>query len=442
MPTPKTRTQAQKPRPAPDDKAPSDAALRSAPRVLIITQNAPVPRDRRVWNELGALRDAGYEPVAICPKGDGPDAARFERREGIDIFRYTQPPASGSSLSYMREYAVAFWRIRRLARTIAGERGFDVVQASNPPDFLLMSVCFLKRRGASLIFDHHDLAPELYLARFGGDGGLFYRLSRLLERVNFAISDLVLATNESYKRVAVARGRMRPEDVFVVRSGPELARFGPVAPDPDLKRGRSALISFIGEMAPQDGVDHALHALAHLLQRRDDWHAIFAGDGPACAGLRVLATSLGLDDHVEFTGWLDDPELKRVLSTSDVCIAPDPKTPLSDASTLVKIAEYMAMSRPIVSYDLTESRVTAADAALYARPNDPQAFADAIAVLLDDPDRRALMGRIGRERVERVLSWENSTKTLLAAYQVAISREHATSGHRWRAAKRSGRLAT
>ncbi len=442
MTTPETSSQAGATSAATDGASLSDAAHTLAPRVLVITQNAPVPRDRRVWNELLALRDGGYELVAICPQGVGSDAARFERLDGIDIFRYGQPPATGSPLSYIREYAVAFWRIRRLARKVAGERGFDVVQASNPPDFLLISVHFLKRRGARLIFDHHDLSPELYLARFGGDGGLYYRLTRLLERANFRIADFVLATNESYKRVALQRGGMRPEQVFVVRSGPELARFGPVEPDPALRRGRRTLISFIGEMAPQDGVDHALRALARLLERRDDWHAIFAGDGPACASLRELAATLGLGDHVEFPGWLDDPELKAVLSTSDVCLVPDPKTALSDASTLVKIAEYMAMSRAIVSYDLTESRVTAGEAAVYARPNDPQAFADAIGQLLDDPDRREAMGRIGRERVERLLSWESSRQVLLAAYEAALSRDGVSSTRRRRLATRRRRWAT
>jgi len=376
-----------------------------------------------VWNELRALAEGGYEVVAICPKGDGDESASasFERLEGVDIFRFAQPRASGSALSYLREYAVAFWRIRRLARRVAGDRGFDVVQASNPPDFLLMAVYFLKRSGARLIFDHHDLAPELYLARFGGDGGVFYWLTRLLEQVNYRLADLVLATNESYRRVAIQRGRRRPEDVLVVRSGPQLSRFGPVAPDERLKKGHRFLLSFIGEMEPQDGVDHALQALAHLLGRRSDWYAVFAGDGSAREGLQALATHLGLDDHVEFAGWLEDPALRSVLCSSDVCLAPDPKTPLSDASTLVKIAEYMAMSRPIVSYDLTESRVTAAEAAVYARPDDPEAFAEALDALLDDPDRRERMGRIGLERVQQSLSWECGSIQLLAAYDQALA---------------------
>ncbi len=395
-------------------------------RVLSITQNYPVPGKKMVWNQLLVLRAAGHEVVAICPQAEGQgavgaEAARFERLDGIDIFRYAQPRASGSAISYLREYAVAFWRIRRLARRVAGGRGFDVVQACNPPDFLLLAVRFLRRRGACLIFDHHDLSPELYVAKFGGSGGAFYWLTRMLERVNFRVADLVIATNESYKRVALERGGIRPEHIFVVRKGPDLARFQPVPADPELKRGQRALISWIGEIASQDGVDHAIRALAHLRERRDDWHAIIAGDGSALGDLRRLTTELGLDDRVEFTGWLEEPELRRLLCSSDVCLAPDPKTPLSDASTLLKIAEYMAMSRPIVSYDLTESRVTAGEAAIYARPNDPEAFGRAIDELLDDPARRALMGRIGRERVERWFSWEQSKNELLAAYEVALN---------------------
>lgn len=398
--------------------------------MLVITQNCPVPSDRRVWNELRALKAAGYEVVAICPEGDDRNSGRFERREGIDIFRYAPRHAGGSALSYLREYAAAFWHIRRLARKVAGERGFDVVQASNPPDFLLLAVHFLKRRGARFIFDHHDLAPELYLARFGSGRGIFFRLAVLLEWLNFRVTDLVIATNESYRRVAIRRGGTRPEDVFVVRSGPELGRFQPVAPNPELRRGREHLISFIGEMAPQDGLDHAIRALGHLRELREDWHAVLAGDGPALEGLRALVDELGLNDHVEFAGWLEDVELRTLLCSSDICLAPDPKTPLSDASTLVKIAEYMAMSRPIVAYDLTETRVTADGAASYAGANQPQALALAIAELLDDPERRAAMGRIGRERVERGLSWEHSRVELLAAYEAALARQPARANGR------------
>jgi len=402
----------------------------------VITQNASVPADRRVWNELIALRDSGYEPVAICPQGDGFDSASFERREEINIYRYAQTPASGSRLSYVREYATALWRIRMLARRVAGNRGFDVVQASNPPDFLLVAVRFLRRRGTRMIFDHHDLTPELFLARFGGDRGIAYRLMLLLERLSYHLADVALATNESYRLIALERGRKRPEDVFVVRSDPELTRFQPLPGDPALKRGRRYLLSFVGQIEPQDGLDHAVRALAHLAERRDDWHAGFAGEGSALDDVRRLTAQLGLDDEVECVGWLQDAELQRLLCSSDICLVPDPKTPLSDASTLVKIAEYMAMSRPIVAYDLKESRVSAGAAALYARPNDPADFARAIGELLDDPDQRAAMGRLGRERVEQLFSWKHSKVELLAAYEAVLTRPRSSSASRWSALRK------
>jgi glycosyltransferase involved in cell wall biosynthesis len=391
-------------------------------RVLAISQNQSVPADGRVWNEARALRAASAEVVVICPQGEGAEREPFELREGVLIYRYPHAGVGARPLGHLREYAAAYWRISGLARRLASEHAFNVVQAANPPDFLLLAVRWLKRRGACLIFDHHDLWPELYLARSGGRKGPFYWLIVGIERLNYRLADIVLATNESYEGIALGRGRKRPADVFVVRNGPELGTFVPVASEPRLKRGRPHLISYIGEMAPQDGVDHALRALARLRDQRDDWHAVLAGDGEAAQGLRRLARELGLDGRVEFSGWLNDRDLRSLLCSSDVCLVPDPKTALSDASTLMKIAEYMAMSRPIVAYDLAETRVTAGDAAVYVRPNDSAAFARAISELLDDPDRRAQMGAIGHARVRDGLSWEHSERALLAAYAEALSR--------------------
>ncbi|MGZ4202977.1 MAG: glycosyltransferase family 4 protein [Thermoleophilaceae bacterium] len=397
----------------------------SPPRALVVTQNVPVPSDRRVWNEVSALRRAGWEVVVICPRGEDSEYEPFEQIDGISVLRYSQPRAGGSALGYLYEYGMAYWCIRRLARELADARGFDVVQAANPPDFLLIALRFLKRQGAQLIFDHHDLSPELFLARFNNRKTLLYWILRLVERINFRLADIVIATNESYQRIAVGRGGKRPEDVYVVRNGPLLAHFKPVAPQESLKRGRRYLISYMGEMAPQDGVDHALRAFAHLREERDDWHAVLAGDGDAAAGLRQLAEQLELGEQVEFSGWLLDPELRLLLCSSDVCLVPDPKTTLSDASTLIKIAEYMALARPVVAYDLTESRITAGDAALYARPNEPRDLARAISELLDDPERRERMGAIGRARVIDGLSWERAEHMLLAAYDAALARAHA-----------------
>jgi glycosyltransferase involved in cell wall biosynthesis len=396
-------------------------AVGQPPRVLVIVQNSSVPSDRRAWDEITALCDGGYHVTAICPVGQTRDELLFERRGGVDIHRFPQAPSSGGTMGYLREYAVALWNIRRLVRRAARERPFDVVHACNPPDLLLFAALSQKRRGARFVFDHHDLSPELYLARFSRGKDVLYRLSLLVEALNFRLSDVVLATNDSYKRIAIGRGRKRADDVFVVRSAPVLSQFVAVPADPALKRGRPHLLTFIGEIAPQDGLEHALRALAILRGRRDDWHAVFAGEGPALEDMRRLSAELGIDENVEFAGWLLDPELRLLLSSSDICLVPDPKTKLSDASTLVKIAEYLAMARPVVAYDLTESRVTAGGAALYAEPGQPESFADAIEQLLDDPERRRRMGALGRQRVEQGLAWEHSALSLLAAYEHALN---------------------
>jgi glycosyltransferase involved in cell wall biosynthesis len=382
-----------------------------------------VPFDRRVWQECAALRDAGHEVVVICPQGATRDTESFARIEDVEIHRYPLQPATGGPSGYAREYGIALVQTLRLALRLDRERPFDVVQACNPPDLLFLCALPLRLRGARFVFDHHDLVPELFLSRFGR-GGLLYRGSALLERATFALADAVISTNESYRRVAIERGHVPPERVTVVRSAPDLERFVPLPPDPALRRGRAHLLCYLGVMGPQDGVDYALRALAELRGPlgRDDFHATFIGGGDAFDDMVALARALALDDVVEFTGRVPDEVVQRYLSTADVCLAPDPRNPLNDVSTMNKIVEYMAMSRPLVSFDLVEARVSAGEAALYATPNDEREFAALIAELLDDPERRAAMGRLGRERVEAALSWRTSRERLLQAYEELLAR--------------------
>jgi glycosyltransferase involved in cell wall biosynthesis len=384
---------------------------------LIITENAPVPSDRRVWNEARALRDAGWDVVIVCPQGAERDNAPLEVLDGIELRRFPLRPASGGVFDYAREYGQAMWRIRRLVHRLAKTRHFDVVHAGNPPDFLLLAARELRRRGTRLIFDHHDLVPELYLSKFGGGGGLKYRVALALERLAFRLADVVVCTNESYRTIIVQRGRRSPDDVFVVRNGPDLDRFQPAAADPERKRGRRHLIGYLGIMGPQDGIDHALQALAWLHKQRDDWHAVFVGDGDVVEDMRRLAGHLGIAQHVEFAGWRGDADIRTILSTCDVCLVPDPPSPLNDLSTMIKIPEYMAMGRPIVSYDLAESRVSAGAAASYAKPGDPADLGAHLAAMLDDPGRRRRMGELGRQRVRDSLAWQYSVPQLLAAYE-------------------------
>jgi glycosyltransferase involved in cell wall biosynthesis len=399
-------------------------------RTLLISENAPVPADRRVWNECRTLRDAGWDVVVACAADDNGSPAQSEVLEGIQVHRYPLRPSGGGVGGYVREYGQAAWRLTRLVRRLARQQRFDVVHSANPPDFLLATAAHLRRTGTRLIFDHHDLVPELFRSRFGDRPG--YGAALAGERLAFALADVVICTNDSYRRVAIARGRHDPADVFVVRNGPDLARFTPVQPDPTLRRGRPHLLAYLGLMGPQDGIADALRALAWLHARRSDWHAAFIGNGEVLKEMRMLARRLGLADSVEFCGWRDDPDIRRILSTADVCLAPDTPSPLNDVSTMMKIPEYLAMGRPVVSFDLRESRISAGPAAVYAADCTPESFGRCIDELLDDPERRAEMGRLGISRARAQLAWQISAPVLCSAYERALTRPTTTRG-RWSA---------
>ncbi|WEV28745.1 glycosyltransferase family 4 protein [Streptomyces sp. 71268] len=387
-------------------------------RALILVENLSVPFDRRVWQECTTLREAGWEVHVICPRGGKRDTEPEAVIDGVRIHRYPLRAATGGPAGYLREYGAALWHTARLARRVGP---VDVVHACNPPDLLFLPALWLKRRGARFVFDQHDLVPELYLSRFDRGEDLLYRAVRALERLTYRAADVVIATNESYRDVAVRRGGRRPADVFVVRSAPAVERFQQVDPEPELKRGKPHLLCYLGVMGPQDGVDYALRALARLRNElgRSDWHAVFVGSGDSFDAMVELSRRLGLTEQVQFTGRVPDADLVRYLSTADVCLSPDPRNPLNDVSTMNKVLEYMAMGRPVVSFDLKEARVSAGEAAVYAPANDEAAFAGLIARLLDDPGQRERMGAIGRERINGRLSWRNSQASLLAAYAAA-----------------------
>ncbi|MBA3374989.1 MAG: glycosyltransferase family 4 protein [Actinobacteria bacterium] len=388
-------------------------------KALILVENLSVPFDRRVWQEARSLTAAGYGVTVICPQGRGRDTEAHVVLDEIDVHRYPLHGADGGALSYAREYATALSRTASLIYRLGRSTAFDVVHACNPPDALILTALPLRRRGAAVVFDHHDLVPELYVSRFERRGPL-HRATLIAERLAFLLADVVVSTNESYRRVAIERGRKSPEDVFVVRSAPDPERFRPIPADDSLRRGQRYLIAYLGVMGPQDGVDHALRALAILRRTRSDWHAIFVGEGDVFDQMKALAVQLGLGGSVEFTGRVPDEEVIRIMSTAEVCLAPDPKNPLNDVSTMNKIVEYMALGRPIVSYDLTEARVSAGSAALYATPNDVEDFARCIGDLLDSPTRREELGRGGRRRFEDEISWRRSEEQLLAAYGRAL----------------------
>jgi glycosyltransferase involved in cell wall biosynthesis len=390
--------------------------------ILILVENESVPFDRRVWNVSRTLAEAGHRVVVVCPMETDRDREPYIELEGVQIHRFPLRFAHRAS-GYAQEYGLALWRSLRILLRLRRQEAIDVVHICNPPDLMFLAALPLKLLGCRLVFDQHDVVPELYLSRFPNGPRSIYRVLRVLERLTYAVSDAVIVTNESYQRIALNRGMILPDRAFVVRNGPDLDRFVPVHPHRELKRGKDYLLCYLGVMGHHDGVDYALRALAHLRHGigRTDFHAALIGSGDAFGSCVALARKLRLDDCVEFTGRVPDEAAQRYLSTADVCLSPDPSSPLNDVSTMTKVMEYMSMSCPIVSFDLAESRVSAGGAAVYARGNDEGEFARLIAELLDAPERRAEMGATGRRRVEQSLSWNASKQQLLEAYDYVLS---------------------
>ena len=388
-----------------------------AGKVLIIVQNLPVPFDRRVWLEAKTLRDYGLKISIISPKSKE-FAKSYEMIEDIAVYRYKMPVEAEGVLSYLFEFAYAWLATAVLSLKVLWREGFDVLQACNPPDTYWLLGRFYKLFGKMFIFDHHDLSPEMFDAKYSGKPFL-RRILVWLEKKTFSTASLVICTNDSYKRVAIDRGLRKPEDVYVVRTGPDLKRLVKRKAEPARKYGRQHLVCYLGEMCPQDGVDGLLESVDYFLNRlsRRDTHFVLIGGGPAMPQLKRQSQEMGLSGFVTFTGRISDEELCRYLSTADVCVDPDPWSEWSNYSTMNKILEYMAFAKPTVAFRLYEHQQSAGDAALYVRPNDTGLFAKAIADLLDDPKRREYMGRVGYERIRNHLSWEQTHKPLIAAYR-------------------------
>jgi glycosyltransferase involved in cell wall biosynthesis len=384
---------------------------------LIIVENLPVPFDRRVWMEATTLRNAGYEVSIISPTGRGFEA-KEEVLDGIRIYRHPLPAEGRSAKGFLREYASALRHEFRLARLVRKRHGIDAVHICNPPDLLFLVAGWLKLvHRARVLFDHHDINPELYLAKYGRQD-TFYRLLRLAERATFGLADVVVSTNESYREIALKRGRCDPPDVFVVRSAPDLSKFQPVPPVPTYKKGRAFLVGYLGVMGDQEGIDYLLRAAADIVhvQGRQDVQFALVGGGPVFEDLVSLCGQLKLDDFVDFLGRVPDSTLIECISTCDVCVNPDPSTPFNNLSTMNKVMEYMAMSKPIVQFDLVEGRRSAGEASLYAKVDDERDLADKILFVLDNPDLRHEMGQIGRKRMEEQLEWRKQAPRLLEAY--------------------------
>jgi glycosyltransferase involved in cell wall biosynthesis len=391
-------------------------------KVLMIVENLPVPFDRRVWLEATTLARNGYQVSVICPKAKG-FTQSFEVLEDVHIYRYRMPVDASGALGFAIEFlwclVATGWLSLRIK--LFG-RGFDVIHACNPPDTFWMLARLWRLCGVRFIFDHHDLSPEMYAVKFGRSEGLLYRGLLWLERRSFRAADVVITTNDSHQRVALERGGKRAEDVYVVRSGPDLQRFQVYEPDPAYRAGKPHLLVYLGEICKQDGVDYMVRAVKMLRGDfgRQDFHVMFVGGGPHQPAIKAYAEDQGIGDIAAFTGRVSDEKLCRILSSATLGVDPDPKNDWSDKSTMNKVIEYMYFGLPVVAFDLHETRVSAGEAGVYAQANSEIALARAISELLDDPDRRAAMAATGIARVREVLAWDHSVAPLLKAYQQSL----------------------
>lgn len=392
------------------------------------------PADTRVRNEATLLQTAGYEVSVIALRTPGKpwheviDGVKVYRLPHIELFKKTVADGPGflSNLvlklkaftGYAFEYFYFTAACFLLSCYIFVRYGFDAIHAHNPPDTLFLVALPFKLIGKKFVFDHHDLCPELYRSRYQTGECLPTRILRFVEWCTLRLADITIATNESYKRVQIERGGRDASQIFVVRNGPSARRMARVAPSERLRAMNKCILVYIGSLNPQDGVDYLLRSLHHLRRDlgRNDFHCVIMGSGDSLDDLRQLSAKLQLDENVELTGFVTDEVLQSNLAAADICVDPDPSSPLNDLSTWIKILEYMAYAKPIVTFDLTETRFSAQEAAEYVRPNDESAFAAAIATLIDDPERRLRMGDFGRRRVEEHLQWSVVGKNLLAAY--------------------------
>lgn len=385
-------------------------------KILIIVENLPVPFDTRVWQEATTLAANGYTVSVICPTGKG-YTKEEETLEGVHIFRHKLPPEGNGAVGYAREYGSALKEELRLAKKIYKTIGFDVIHGCNPPDDIYLVASFFKRYGVRYVFDHHDICPELFEAKFGNTKSLLYKSQVWLERQTYRHCTFAFVTNESYRKIAIERDKMPPEKVIVLRSGPRLERMRILPPDPSIRRGYPYMVGYVGVIGQQEGIEYILQAAQYTKQHENNVFWGIVGGGPHWEALKKQASDMGLDDCVEFTGRVDDETMLRYLNTADVCVNSDTYNAMNDKSTMNKVLEYMALGKPIVQFDLTEGRFSAQEASLYAKRNDAVDMARKIQELLQDPEKRARMGEYGRNRILNELSWEKTSKALLEGYE-------------------------
>ena len=391
--------------------------------VLIIVENLSVPFDDRVWKEATTLSESGYGVTVLCPRGQG-HVRGYEVRDKIRIYRHPAPREGNSAPGYLWEFGCAFMWEFLYTWWIYLRHGFQVIQGCNPPDNIFLIAMPLKLFGVRYIFDHHDANPELYLSKYERKDVL-YKVQVYLERLTYRFSDVIIATNNSYRELAISRGNRDPADVFVVRNGPDLETFKAVSPIPSLKYGKPYLVGYVGNINIQEGLDILLEVALYIKKMgRSDIHFTCVGGGAGLAGLLKMVDEKELGEIIDFTGRVPGQKLLEILSTADICVNPDKPCEMNNISTMIKIMEYMALGKPIVQFDSREGRFSAGDASLYSDNHDlVKDFAAKILWLIENPEARKAMGELGRKRIQQDLAWEHSVHHLLAAYERAFERK-------------------
>ena len=396
------------------------SSARNARSCVIVVENLPVPFDRRVWQEAQALRRAGMQVSVICPMNEAYPAP-YEEIDGIAIYRHPLPLEARGKLAFLVEYAFALLHELRLLTKIYREKGFSVIQACNPPDLIFLVALPFKLLGVRFIFDQHDLGPELFITKFGRKGP-FYWLLRCVEWLTYKSAHLVITANDTFREIAIRRGGKAPEVVSAVYSIPDKNHIHRVEPEPGLRKGRKLILGYLGIIGDQDGLDHLIRAVAHLIKAIGfvDFHTVVVGDGPALASSRALAAELGVDDAVTFTGYLSGPALLRHLSAFDVGVIPDPVNATNDKMSMNKVFEYCALGIPTAAYPLTETMRLLGEAGVYAPTPDPEGLARACLTLFQDDGVRLAKAEQAAQLSATTFRWEIEERKYLAVYEKAL----------------------
>ena len=384
--------------------------------ILFIVENTPATMDQRVWNEALSMKEKGYDVTVISPKYNNTEK-NYESIEGINVYRHFTPPDVGRKYAFILEYCNAFIFEFVLSLKIFLSKPFQYIHAANPPDHIFFIAIFFKLLDVKFIFDQHDLCPENYLAKFGKKD-LFYRSLQIMEKLTFKTADIVITTNESYKKIAMERGKVSNSQIFVVRNGPNLSRVLYMEPNEKLKQGFDYLVTYVGKMGNQEGIDNLLRTIKYIVHERKvkSIKFILIGPGPDRENMMRYSEKLKLNRFVQFTGYIPYREFCEILATSDICVNPEFRNSFTDKSTMVKIMDYMTFGKPIIQYETTEGKVTAGDSAVYIKENNEIEFAEAIINLLENESRRKIMGNIGKKRIEEMLNWDKQKDNLIKAY--------------------------